>query len=632
MRVLITRPGEDGKALAEILGTSGVETVIEPLLAIKHIHGTALNVDSIQAMLLTSANGVRALARRTDRRDIPVYAVGDSTATTARKAGFAQVHSASGNVETLVELVIEILNPEDGPLLHIAGSEVAGNLIGLIERAGFQCTREVLYEAIAERSLKSLTITALKNNQIDAVALYSPRSAENFVELIRKARLVRSCRKIIAICLSQAVADKVSEIQWLEVLTAAEPNQDALLRLIVGLEINKNYGNGDGEEILELADQRVITNLDQVNANQTDKVANNIVSKQQLTGKILRTVFFTLLVVSILIGVAFISKPFWLQKFNIVASLFFEAPEGSIKLTNLSGRLKALEDIQLVPDFEILQKERKRVQAKLDITLKRVAALEDSIKSTKEMIKAVNVEAGVEAARTLKELLGRIQKLEEMSSNYYSTTNKNEGKTIETLAEEVAALEQKIPTFIGGNHNTRSRSLLLSVGLLRDAVRSGRSFDGELAALKVLIEKNKSIKKLLSDGLVKFDKFSKSGVPSLQMLQSQFAEKAGSIVQIALLPNDGGWAKRTLIRLVESVKWRRTDNLVGNGAEAVVSRAEWALKSGDIRKTIKELSILEGKPAELAADWLNGANAYIVAEKALAHLQTQVVSQMATEK
>jgi hypothetical protein len=246
------------------------------------------------------------------------------------------------------------------------------------------------------------------------------------------------------------------------------------------------------------------------------------------------------------------------------------------------------------------------------------------------MIKAVNVEAGVEAGRTLKKVLSRIQKLEDGNLNYRTLVAKKRGKTIEKLSEEVAALERKIPTFIGGNRNTETRALVLSVGLLRDAVRSGRSFDNELVALKSLVDLNTHTKALLSDRLTTFGVFAKSGVPSLHMLQSQFTEKAGSIVQVFLLPSDGGWAKRTLARLAESVKWRRTDNLIGDGVEAVVARTEWALKSNDIAKAIKELSILKGKPAELAADWLDGARSYIIVEKALADLQTKVVAQMTT--
>ena len=630
MRVLITRPGEDGTVLAEVLGARGIKTVIEPLLAIKYIDGPALDVNSVQALLLTSANGVRALTRRLDRRDIPVYAVGDSTATTARKAGFAQVHSAAGNVETLVGLVKEILNPRDGPLLHIAGSEVAGDLIGLIERAGFECTREILYEAIVERSLKSSTIASLKDRQIDAVSLYSPRSAENFVELIRKARLVRSCSRIIAVCLSQAVADKISEIQWLDVLTATEPNQEALLKLVIGLDEKNNHKNVDEVDILEMKGQTIIENFDQVNVEPANKVVQNSLSSQRSAGGKVRTVFLTLLVVAILIGVGIGSKPFWPEKFYSVASILFEEPERNIKLTVLNGRLKALEDIQQLPDFDELQKERRRLQAKLDVTLKRVGVLENSINSTKKMIKAVGVEAEVEAGRTLQTILGRIQKLENRNSNYQMLVTKKGGKAIEKLAAKVAALEQKAPSFIGGNQNTETRTLVLSVGLLRDSVRAGRSFDSELSALKILVGINQNTKALFSNGLTIFDKFAKSGVPSLHMLQSQFAEKAGSIVQVSLLPRDGGWAKRTLARLAESVKWRRTDNLIGDGVEAVVARTESALISNDIATAIKELSILKGKPAELTADWLDGARAYLIVEKALAELQTQVVAQMTT--
>jgi hypothetical protein len=339
-------------------------------------------------------------------------------------------------------------------------------------------------------------------------------------------------------------------------------------------------------------------------------------------------VFFTLLIIAILVGLGFATKPLWPTKVYSVASTFFEAPDRRIKLSALSGRVTALENIQQIPNLDELQRERERLQIKLDVTLKRVSALENSINSTKEMIKAVNVEAGVEAAKTLKKLSNRIQKLEKESLNQRALTSEKDGKTIEKLAKEVAALEQKIPSPIRGNQSAEARALVLSIGLLRESVRAGRPFDIELAALNALVQTNQQINVLLKSDINKFEKFSISGVPSLLMLRSQFAEKAGSIVQAALMPSDGGWVKRTLARLAESVKWRRTDNLIGNGAEAVVSRTEWALKSGDVAKAIKELSVLNGKPGELTASWLDGARAYIIVEKALAGLQTQVVAQM----
>ena len=96
MRALVTRPGEDGEALAKALEEIGIDTDREPLMSVKIVKGDHVELGGVQAVLLTSSNGVRALAERSPRRDIPVFAVGDATAETARGHGFKQVHSASG--------------------------------------------------------------------------------------------------------------------------------------------------------------------------------------------------------------------------------------------------------------------------------------------------------------------------------------------------------------------------------------------------------------------------------------------------------------------------------------------------------------------------------------------------------
>ena len=95
--------------------------------------------------------------------------------------------------------------------------------------------------------------------------------------------------------------------------------------------------------------------------------------------------------------------------------------------------------------------------------------------------------------KTLKKLLDRIQKLENENSNYLPLIMTKDGKTLKKLAEEVAALEKKIPSFSGDNQNSEARMLVLSIGQLRESARAGRSFESELAALKVLVEGNKNI-------------------------------------------------------------------------------------------------------------------------------------------
>ena len=120
MHVLITRPGDDGARLADTLRSMGHDPLFEPLLTIRQFDGSPLDLSGVQAILATSANGVRAIASRNTERQIPLYAVGDATARSAKEAGFLDVSSASGDVTALAALVREKLDPAKGPLVHVA--------------------------------------------------------------------------------------------------------------------------------------------------------------------------------------------------------------------------------------------------------------------------------------------------------------------------------------------------------------------------------------------------------------------------------------------------------------------------------------------------------------------------------
>src|SRR5881392_3206481 len=67
-RALVTRPRAEAAALAEALDRRGIEAIIEPLLDIHYRDEPAPDLAGVQAVLCTSANGVRALARRSGER------------------------------------------------------------------------------------------------------------------------------------------------------------------------------------------------------------------------------------------------------------------------------------------------------------------------------------------------------------------------------------------------------------------------------------------------------------------------------------------------------------------------------------------------------------------------------------
>ena len=229
MRVLITRPEEDARGLAEKLSAMGIESRIEPLMTITDT-GEAPSLSGVAALLFTSANGVRAFARASDVRDVSVLAVGDATARAAQTAGFAGVETAGGDVHALAALVKKTRNPADGALLHVAGTQVAGDLAGLLSDAGFTCHRAVLYEAQAATGLSAETASALADGVFAGVLFYSPRTASLFADLVGGE--VGALAKMTAYCLSDAVAEKASALGWGRVAVASTPDETALLEIL----------------------------------------------------------------------------------------------------------------------------------------------------------------------------------------------------------------------------------------------------------------------------------------------------------------------------------------------------------------------------------------------------------------
>ncbi len=232
MRVMITRPREDALVVAEELAARGVETIVEPLFEIVPRVANDLDLDGVQALLLTSANGARALAAASPRRESPVLAVGEATAAAARAAGFARVEVAAGDVAALTALAEEHCDPRAGALVHVCGSVVAGDLAGRLAARGFTVRREVLYEARPAAALSGAAVTALSQGDIDAVLLFSPRTAKAFARLTEEAGLRAALGRVQALCLSPAVGEAARAVAWREVCVADRPNQAALLALV----------------------------------------------------------------------------------------------------------------------------------------------------------------------------------------------------------------------------------------------------------------------------------------------------------------------------------------------------------------------------------------------------------------
>lgn len=232
MRLLLTRPEEDAARTAAALEALGHEVILAPLMTIAFCDGPPLALDAVQALLITSANGVRALARRTARRDLPVFAVGAQSAAAAAAAGFCHIRAADGDVEALAKAVVGWADPHGGPLFYAAARDIRVDLAALLAPSGFTVRQEVLYAAVPAERLPAEAISALATGRADGVLLYSPRSAALFMAAVQQAGLADACAGLTAYCLSPAVAAALAGLKCGGYAIAPNPDQASLLALL----------------------------------------------------------------------------------------------------------------------------------------------------------------------------------------------------------------------------------------------------------------------------------------------------------------------------------------------------------------------------------------------------------------
>lgn len=231
VRVLITRPQPDADAFAAECEKAGLATVIAPLMTVRFRDDWSAP-QAAGALAFTSANGVRAFARRFSTKDLPAFCVGEATAATAQANGFEKIFAADGDVASLAALIADNTRMLAGPVSHIAGARRAGDLIASLNEQGVAADRIVAYETEEAASLPTAAREAIEDGMALSVALFSPRTAQLFLDLVAAADLTERLTHCRAACLSAPVAGIVRAAKWAAVDTADRRTSAAMIVLI----------------------------------------------------------------------------------------------------------------------------------------------------------------------------------------------------------------------------------------------------------------------------------------------------------------------------------------------------------------------------------------------------------------
>jgi uroporphyrinogen-III synthase len=233
MAVLVTRPAPDDETTAAALRARGFEVMRAPMLRFEQVPCSGLDAD-YGAAIITSANALRAVEAQLDGGLLkrPLFAVGETTAVAARKAGFGNVIAADGDAEALRDLVLASVKKrqlkKSDALLYLAGADLSRDLAGELGAKGLNVVTVTAYRMAPLASLPREVCEAFAANAIEAVLHYSQRSARAFMDAARTEGVEISALAVPHCCLSANVAAILREAGATQVTAAATPDEKAL--------------------------------------------------------------------------------------------------------------------------------------------------------------------------------------------------------------------------------------------------------------------------------------------------------------------------------------------------------------------------------------------------------------------
>jgi uroporphyrinogen-III synthase len=634
MRVLITRPEREATALATALGERGHTAVIALLFRLQILHpppGFETALSACQAILLTSANGARALAEATHQRSRPVLAVGDTTAATAEGLGFSNVTSATGDGAALAALVRQRLDAKAGPLLHVSGTEIGFDLVEALGKDGFEVQRVALYEAREADSLPASAVAALQARALDVATFFSPRAAALFAELVHKASLVEALREVTAVAISPAALAPLAELPFKAATAAERPTRQAVLD-----EVDRLAQASVQEQGPAMSEPTEPTPASPPPAEtRTVVVRRGMGFFGSLLGGMLGTVLLLAAVVATL--------PLWP---HFLLSLW----RGGDAPTIDAGQIRADAGTAARTAVEALRRELGGRLEELDKRLKALAANAGE-KATGQT--SIGDKPGTPDP-VIAELRGKIEALENRpppsapaapaAPSAPAAPNPDTEKEVANLLREIASLRSAIQTLDQAVASQREQAKTLSdtvtargsgeqkvqqaaraaavIGLaarLNSALELGLPFAGDLDLLAPLVQGDAKLTEIAGQ----LQPSAQTGVASRAALAAEFPAVAKAALAQDLA--DDSFGERVLGKLRSLISLRRVGDVPGDAVDAKIARAEVALNQGDLAKAVGLMKSLPPNVVNAASAWLAKAEAHLAAEQAVDRLSAYAV-------
>ena len=225
MNILITRPLIDSEDLMGKLFSLGHKILHIPTLKISAANVSPVDEKKYDAFIFTSANAIRNLKLINQDTSKICFCVGSITEKILRQKGYNNTISAGGNISALKNI---ILNSDQidkkKSIAYFCGDYISSNLDIELKNEGFQVNKIINYTSEKITDLNEENNNIINNHPPDIIFIYSKRSAESFIEIVKKYSLNGLMTESRVLCISEKVLGVFKNLGWkkLEVFKPGE--------------------------------------------------------------------------------------------------------------------------------------------------------------------------------------------------------------------------------------------------------------------------------------------------------------------------------------------------------------------------------------------------------------------------
>ncbi len=231
MKLIITRPLADSKRMQNYFELRGVECLINPLLEISY-EKRSINFSNYDRVLLTSRHAVRSLVNKSlTFSKKKVHACGRSTYAEVREFAPENEYIFHESVNDLVDAFRSSTPIDDSKMLYLRGRDVTVDLKSIFQGTSIEIEDSVEYIAREKILFNKEALEEFNSGRQIYVIIFSLRTAEIFLEALKKYNLGNKTSIIMAYCISKNIASML-HVKGIQSKILTEPTEDAILDLL----------------------------------------------------------------------------------------------------------------------------------------------------------------------------------------------------------------------------------------------------------------------------------------------------------------------------------------------------------------------------------------------------------------